>query len=415
MFKPFSLLSLVLVLPAFGQGARAHQGRMIGDATRPPEEGVVRLSPVPGQGARTPDALPPGVLTPGTPAAADRQDFLLAEAAKTFSGQNRKGDPKTITEIALSPVIDAETGLVVEDAKALKAAIHNDETIVDSDLAGPLGPGRRARLAEVAGISQEEAAKLWPFPDPKPFAVRDLNLAASEVTRQLSQMGVEKNLVPGGHQDREEMITNAVLTDAEASFAVHAALGLPFPIRVGKVDTAGFTPEGVVIFSPELLRADPIRDDWQERLVSYRWMNNEVEVYKDSVRVQPFMVLPRPGVPTTHLWITCDKDVMVYALRGVTPPGTVSDARDQIQKDVVQVNSWLRPATKIYGVRWGLLPTMDELTKNPSTKAKLKLVMTETGLLGGKREENPYADEMRRMADTVAQSPLPNQPPKPRR
>jgi len=227
-------------------------------------------------------------------------------------------------------------------------------------------------------------------------------------------MGVESQLVPGGHQEREEVVANAVLTDAEASFAVHAALGLPFPIRVGKVDTAGVTPEGFVIFSPELLRADPFRDDWQERIVSFRWMNNNTEVYKDTVRVQPFMVIPRPSVPTTHLWVTCDKDVMIYAPRGVTVPGTISEARDQIQHDVVPVNSWLRPSTKLYGIRWGLLPNLAELTKNPATREKMKVVMTETGLLGGRKEANPYADDMRAMADKVNQIQMPNMPPIPR-
>lgn len=334
----------------------------------------------------------------------------MDEAARTFSGTNKK--PMSKTGIALSPVIDAKTGLVKEDAEALEAALHHDDTLIDRDAAGPLGPGRRERLAEIAGISPEEAKRLWPWKDPDPFKANDLVAGAKEVVKQMSQRQAEERLVPGQRQDREDVIKNAVLTDAEATFAVYAALGLPFPVRVGKVDTAGLTQDGFVLFSPELLRADPIREDFVEREVTYRWMNNEVEVYRDTLRIRPFAKLPRPNAPTTHLWVTCDKDVMIYALRGVTVPGTIAEVRDQVQRDVVPANSWLRPATKIYGIRWGLLPTVDELTKNAGTREKLRTVMTETGLINREAEPNAYAEEFRRAADMAKRVPVQPAPPR---
>lgn len=414
-FSKRALAFLLLgTLSAFAQRTRPSRskGVMNGDAVRPQEEGVVQFGFTPSQGA-APDAADPGVVPAGSPEAATRQDFILSEAAKTFNGTNKK--PMSTTGVTLSPVIDAKTGLIKEDADALEAALHGDKTLIDRDSAGPIGPGRRARLAEIVGLSPEEAAKLWPWKDPEPFTQGEMAQAAKVVAQQMSQSQVEGRLVPGQRQDREEIIKNAVLTDAEASFAVYAALGLPFPIRVGKVDTAGITPEGFVIFSPELLRADPIRDDWDERVVTYRWMNNNDEVFRDTVRVKPFLVIPRPNASTTHLWITCDKDVMIYAPRGVQVPGTVSAARDQVQQDVVQPNSWLRPATKIYGVRWGLLPTVDELTKNTATMEKLKVVMTDTGLINRSAPRNEYAEEFGRMGELAGKTPPPTAPPPPRR
>ncbi len=403
-------VSSCLGLVAFAQAPRAsrpHPVMVAGDAVRPPEEGVVQLKSSPMGVA--PDEARPGQLPVGSSEAATRQNYLLEEAAKTFAGANQK--PMSATGIALSPVIDAQTGLVKEDAEALEAAIHNDNTLIDRDIAGPLGPGRRERLAEIAGISPEEAAKLWPYKDPEPFRAKDLTEGARELVRQMSQRDAEGNLVPGQRQDREDIIKNATLTDAEASFAVHAALGLPFPIRVGKVDTAGINGDGFVLFSPELLRADVGREDWEERLVTYRWMNNEEEVYRDTVRVRPFMNILRPNAATTHMWVTCDKDVMVYAPRGVAVPSTIAEARDQVQRDVVPANSWLRTATKIYGIRWGLLPTVTELTKNPATREKLRVVMLETGLLNRGPEPNQLADEFRRMADLTRSVPMATAPP----
>jgi len=410
-----ALASLVLcTLSVVAQGTRPARpkGTMRGDATRPQEEGVVQLGYTPSQGA-APDSADPGVVPLGSTEAAARQDFILSEAAKTFNGTNKK--PMSETGVTLSPVIDAKTGLIKEDADALEAALHGDKTLIDRDAAGPLGPGRRARLAEIVGLSPEEAAKLWPWKDPEPFTQAELAQGAKVVAQQMSQKQVEGRLVPGQRQDREEIVKNAVLTDAEASFAVYAALGLPFPVRVGKVDTAGITPEGFVLFSPELLRADPVRDDWEERVVTIRWMNNSDEVFRDTVRVKPFLVLPRPNTPTTHLWVTCDRDVMIYAPRGVQVPGTVAEARDQVQQDVVQPNSWLRPATKIYGVRWGLLPTVDELTKNTATRDKLKIVMTETGLINRSAPKNEYAEEFGRMGELAGATPPKTAPPAPRR
>lgn len=410
--KALGVLCLAASLQAQAPAPRRPRPLMLGAAVRPAEEGVVQLRPVANatpEGA-APDAAEPGAAPVGSQQAATRQDFILGEAAKTFSGTNKK--PMSNTGIALSPVIDAKTGLIKEDADALEASLHHDETLIDRDAAGPLGPGRRERLAEIAGISPEEAKRLWPWKDPEPFKANDLTTGAKEVVRQMSQRQAEDRLVPGQRQDREEVIKNAVLTDAEATFAVYAALGLPFPVRVGKVDTAGITQDGFVIFSPELLRADPIRDDFEEREVTYRWMNNEEEVYRDTVRVRAFARLSRPSVPTTHLWVTCDKDVMVYALRGVTVPGTIGEVRDQVQRDVVPANSWLRPATKIYGIRWGLLPTVDELTKNTATRQKLKVVMTETGLINRDAEKNDYADEFRRAADLVKGVQLQTAPPR---
>ena len=401
-----------LTLVAQGTRAARPKGTMRGEAVRPQEEGVVQLSYAPSLGS-APDAADPGVAPVGSVEAATRQDFILSEAAKTFNGTNKK--PMSATGVTLSPVIDAKTGLIKEDADALEAALHGDKTLIERDAAGPLGPGRRARLAEIVGLSPEEAAKLWPWKDPEPFTQADLVKGAKVISQQMNQTQAESRLVPGQRQDREEVVKNAVLTDAEASFAVYAALGLPFPIRVGKVDTAGITPDGFVLFSPELLRADPVRDDWEERVVTYRWMNNNDEVFRDTLLVKPFTVIPRPNTPTTHLWVTCDRDVMIYAPRGVQVPGTVSEARDQVQRDVVQPNSWLRPATKIYGVRWGLLPTVDELTKNTATREKLKIVMTDTGLINRSAPKNEYAEEFGRMGELAGTARPTTAPPAPRR
>ena len=344
----------------------------------------------------------PGELEAGSAEAAERQDFVMDQAARAFRGENKKPED-SLTKMALTPEIDPATGLVKEDAAAEQAILHNKE-VVDKDIYGPIGPGRRERIAEAAGISPEEARKLWPFPDPKPFAVRDLYVASKVISKGgfTDQAGAEKSLVPGQNTSHADIVKNAVLTDAEASFAVYAALGFPFPVRVGKVDTAGSTAQGFVVFSPELLRADPLRDGWEERTLTYRYMYNNEEVYKDTVRDRPVMIIPRPSAPTTHLRLTCDKDVMVYALRGSAEPSTVSQARDQIQKDVVQVNSWLRPNIKIFGVRWGVLPTVDELTKNPATRQMLAQVLNDTGLMRQQEApQNDYADEARKMAEYV--------------
>lgn len=356
---------------------------------------------------RITDLEPPGALPKGSGAAAARQDQLLDRAARALAGGTRLPDDRNITQMVLSPTIDPETGLVKEDAENLDAGLHNRPE--------PNKPeGRRARIAEVAGVSPDEAVQLYPIPDKtKPYQFRDIHTLdpSRPVT---SQEEVVQRLLPGQGRDREDLVRNAVLTDAEASFAVNAALGLPFPIRVGRVDMAGVTSDGVVLFSPDLLRADPLFDQWRDLTVTYRFMHNEDEVYKDTIHVRPFVVVPRPNSPVTHLWVSCDRDVMVYALRGVSRvPRTNEEARAQVQNDVVPVNSWLRASVKLYGIRWGLLPTVDELTRNPATRDRLAQVLSETGLLRRRTgdKDDPLLAEFRQMADRVkASGIMPNRP-----
>lgn len=346
------------------------------------------------------DIEAPGSLPLGSQEAASRQNFILQEAAKAFRGENQLPTDSRTKQV-LQPEIDPETGLVKEDAEALKNMVHNKE-VISSDAYGPLGPGRRERLAEAVGITPEEAKRLWPWPDPKPFTVGDMYAASKVLAKGApSQETAEKNLLPGQNQNREEIVKYSILTDAEASFAVYAALGFPFPIRVGKVDTAGTTAQGFVVFSPELLRADITRQDWEDRTVTYRYMFNNEEVYKDTVHVRPFLIIPKPNAPVTHLWLSSDKDVMVYAVRGNDEPGSITQARDQIMQHVVQVNSWLRPNVKLYGIRWSMLPTADELTKNTATRKKLIEVLNDTGLMRQGAPTNEYAEEAKRMAEYV--------------
>lgn len=388
------------------------QARVVTD-----QEGVRVYRAAPSAASQAPDGPPPAEVVPGTPEAARRQDFILQETARTVAGQNRKPQDLTLTSATLTPEIDPKTGLIKEDAQALEAALRGKE-VIDSDSAGPIGPGRRERLAEIAGISAEEARKLWPYPDPKPFTSGDMAAARKAMTDPrvgLTQESVAGRLQPDQKADREEIVKNAVLTDSEASFAVYAALGFPFPMRVGKVDCAGITADGLVLFSPQVMRADPMRDDWEDLVVTFRWMYNNEEVFKDTIHVAPYARIPRPSVPVTHCWITCDRDVMAYAPRGVHVPGTLAEVRDQVIKEVVPVNSWLRQPTKIYGIRWGVLPTVDELAKNPSTRAKLGQVLQETGLMRPKSEDldqNEIAADFRAMADYAKKLQMPSAPPR---
>lgn len=175
-------------------------------------------------------------------------------------------------------------------------------------------------------------------------------------------------------------------------------------------------PEWSVLFSPDLLRADPLFDQWRDLQVSYRFMKDEEEVYKDTVHVRPFVVIPRPSSPVTHMWVSCDRDVMVYAMRGVSRvPATIDEARAQVQNEVVPVNSWLRVPVKLYGIRWGLLPTVNELTRNTATRDKLAQVLGDTGLLRrsiGAGKDDPMLAEFRQMADRVKASGVMPQRPK---
>lgn len=394
----------VVLLIGTSYPSSAQTPRMVGASRRVKGDHAVVLRPKSqAQAAGDRDAAPPGSLPVGSQAAADRQAFVSQAAAKAFADGNRLPADPSMTAMALTPKMDPATGLTTSQAAALTAEIHN-QTVVDKDAFGPIGPGRRDRIAEAAGLSPEEARKLWPYPDPKPFKQGDMAAAERTLTDpkgsfHLTQEQVEQALKPGQLDDREDMIKHAVLTDQEASFAVYAALGLPFPIRVGKMDTAGLSSQGLVIFSPELMRADEVSEAFTSRLVTYRWMYQEREVEKGTLEVRPFAVLRLPSQPVTHLWITCDQDVMVYGLRGVQSPMTISQARDQIKQFVVPANSWLRQPTKLYGIRWAVLPKLDELATNPTTKAKLVAVLQMTGL---GRDDSKKPDEIRDLYRTMA-------------
>lgn len=307
-------------------------------------------------------------------------DALLKEAAETFVKGNRIDTSRLTGEVS-APVIDPKLGVTTESVNLLRE-MRKDETLITEDGFGPIGPGRRERIAKLAGLTKEQAEKLWPFPDPHPPMVKDVagaSVAFGGTGATLTQEDVEDALSPERNKARKEALARTALSDAEVSFACYAAIGFPFPIRVGKLESP--PPEGFVLFNPEIMRADLSEVTFHPRTVSYRWMSNEEEVSSGTAEVTTFTHIPKPRYEVTHLWVSSDEDVMAYALVGSLPPGGIDDARNTIFKWVVPSNGPLRPVVKLYGLRWNLMPGIEEITVNPKTRARLKQILLELGLL----------------------------------
>ena len=290
-------------------------------------------------------------------------------------------------------LVDGKTGLSLDAVQALEEMAKDDKLITE-DQFGPIGPGRRERLARMAGLTDEQAKQLWPLGDPGPVRPSDLVRAAKVFQGEFdekaaagaavdaggdSQDGANARLAPAATKDKAIAARNTVLTDPEASFAVYAALGFPFPIRVGRVNTP--PPNGFILFNPQLLRVDLANDVFKPRQITYRWMEGEQEVYQATAEITTYLHLPRPTQPVTHVMVSSDDDVMVYALVGRTPPAGIWEVRSTLLKDVVDMHSYLRPVVKLYGLRWALMPGINNLMDNPQTKAKLAYVLDDLGFI----------------------------------
>lgn len=281
-------------------------------------------------------------------------------------------------------LIDAKTGapLAAEDAIDEMA---QDDTLITKDEFGPIGPGRKERIAQMAGLTPEQAKALWPWDDPTPVNVSDLVRTRKffgEGSPEEMQ-GALQRLAPTKGKERQEQLKRTVLTSAEASFACWAALGFPFPIRVGKLggqDTPP-PPNGYVIFNPELYRADLTKTQFRPRHITYRWMEGKSEVYSAEAEVETYLHLPRPSMPVTHLLVSSDDDVMAYQLVGLFPPQGIWDVRKVITGDLVDLYSYQRVPVILYGLRWSLMPGIEEIQDQPQTRARLAEIMEALGFL----------------------------------
>jgi hypothetical protein len=290
-------------------------------------------------------------------------------------------------EVMVEPERDPLTGIPIGEQAKFDKDVYEDETIVDSDAFGPIGPGRRERLAEMAGMTPDQAKSLWPWPDPKPFKAGEFNRAMnamgrSVIAKQLDgtpERAILDNLIPKDDRDAKAAMKRLILTPAEVSLTAYAALGLSLPIRVGRITDV--PPDGIVVFNPELLRADFTRTDWKPRHVQFKWMNGKVEIYRGECDVETYVNIPRPTAPTSHVWVVADDDVMAYSCIGIYPPANLADARRQILEDVVAQGSYLRPNLKLYGLRWDKIPNIKDVGTHPQVKMKLFEIMRDLGMV----------------------------------
>ena len=314
------------------------------------------------------------------------QDQQLKAARDYFFRRSIARNAAGATKGQKVDLFDGKTGLPLDAVQNLEE-MEQDDSLITEDKFGPIGPGRRERLARIAGLTDEQAKQLWPLDDPGPVRASDLVRAAKifqgdfEASARAgdTQDGANARLAPAATKDKAMAARNTVLTDAEASFSVYAALGFPAPIRVGRVNSP--PPNGFVVFNPQMLRVDIANDVFKPRQIAYRWMEGEQEVYQASAEVTTYLHLPRPTQPVTHVMLSSDDDVMVYALIGRTPPVGVWEVRSTLLKEVVDMHSYLRPIVKIYGLRWSLLPGINNIMDNAQTKAKLAAVMDDLGFL----------------------------------
>lgn len=299
------------------------------------------------------------------------KDFLFRRSVKRNAAGSTAGEKIDL--------FDAKTGMPLDALDSLNDMAKDEKPITEDEF-GPIGPGRRERLARMAGLTDQQARELWPLDEPGPVTPSAMAKAIQVLTKDGGTMeeAIAK-LAPDQSRERAQALKNTVLTDAEASFAVYAALGFPYPIRTGKVKNP--PPNGFVVFNPQLLRVDLTNEKFKPRHITYRWMEGGQEVYSAEAEVMTYFHLPRPTAPATHVLISSDDDVMVYALVGMTPPNGLWDVRSTLMKDVVDMYSHLRPETKVYGLRWTLLPSINEITDNPQTKAKMTFIMEDLGFI----------------------------------
>lgn len=327
---------------------------------------------------------------------AKEQDLVLKAAREYLFRRSLTKNAAGSTQGKKLDLADAKTGLSLDAVQALEE-MAKDDTLVTEDEFGAIGPGRRERLARIAGLTAEQAKQLWPLDDPSPVKGSDLARAAkifqagfdthaaagkdkdnAPMNEGETQEDANARLAPTG-REKAQAAKNTVLTDAEASFAVYAALGFPFPIRVGRINTP--PPNGFILFNPQLLRVDLANDVFRPRQITYRWMEGTQEVYQGTAEVMTYIHLPRPTAPVTHVMVSSDDDVMAYALIGRTPPTGVAEVRQTLMKEVVDMHSFLRPIVKLYGLRWSLMPGINNIMDNPQTKAKLAYVMEDLGFI----------------------------------
>jgi len=288
-------------------------------------------------------------------------------------------------------LFDAKTGAPLDAEDAIDA-MAKDDTLITEDEFGPIGPGRRERIAQMVGLTAEQAKALWPWDEPEPVKASDVVRA-----RKLfgngdpeSMSGALARLMPKQGKERAEQLKRTVLSAGEVSFACYAAMGFPFPIRVGKIGGKDHPvpPNGYVIFNPQLFRADLTRTDFQTRHITYRWMDGKNEVYSAQADVETYLHMPRPSAPVTHLLVSSDDDVMAYQIMGIQVPGGIWDVRKVLMNDLVDLYSYLRPTVTLYGLRWSLLPGIDEIQDQPQTRMRMAEILDDLGLLNREKSAN---------------------------
>ncbi len=317
------------------------------------------------------------------------QKQILAEGARSIRNRNliQRLDPRFGGGFR-TDLVDARTGMSADVAETREDV--GEDALIEEDAFGPIGPGRRERLARIAGLTDEEARQIWPWKDPKPVRpseiLQAMKVLAAKYQGPIGQDDAAARLAPDQDPERRNRFRTAELSEAEASFAVYAALGFPFPIRVGKLLEP--PPNGFVVFNPQLLSVDLLRERWTPRSIEYKWMNGSTVVYGSSADVTTYVILPRPTAPTTHLWLLSEaEDVMAYRLMGLNPPMNLEEVRETLFKHVTDVHSPMRVQVKLYGLRWSLMPGIDDITDNECTKAKLHSVMTDLGFLAAAKAQ----------------------------
>lgn len=313
-------------------------------------------------------------------AAANRDSRVMdAAARKVFRRSFRQGGTKSKDKFTL---MDVKTGAPLDVEDSLDEFSKND-TEIDSHWFS------RENLAEMGGLTPEEAKQIWPWEDrlpDEPMRLSDLAKARKYLGEGDSMESALTRLLPGKGKERREKLAKTILTPTEVSFSCYAAIGFPFPIRVGRVGDRSSPPppNGYVIFNPEMLRADVMRQDWIPRTVTYRWMEGKREVYSSQARVETYIHLARPAAPVSHLLLSSDDDVMAYQLVGEPAPSGIWDVRRTITTELVDLYSYLRPPTTLYGIRWGLLPGIEEIKDQPQTRERLGEILSELGFLKNK-------------------------------
>jgi hypothetical protein len=397
--------AVLLVAPLVGGVmALAAQDEATAQAGRRPRrvtmQGAGRLpwDDLPGRSLR-PEGAPVGEdrrppIVPGPKAGPSDQDRAVEDGEMDDRIQSAIGlgnrisssDPYTgfFEDLTVQAKRDPLTGLTEQDQEEMS---KEDGTLVDNDAFGPIGPGRRDRLAELAGMDPAMAESLWPYPDPEPFKMGDFKQAMTAVGKttigeQLEgtpEQAIFEQLMPADDRKVKADVSKIVLSDAETSFTAYAALGFPLPIRVGRIMEVPV--DGVVIFNPQLLRADISSGDWKACRLKYKWMNGKDEVIRGEADIETFVTIPRPVAPVSHIWLVADRDVMAYVPIGVYPPTGLADARRQILEEVIPAASYLRPNMKLYGIRWERIPNAKDVLYHPKVKVKLFGIMRDIGMV----------------------------------